>query len=80
MKDSVEQDLGFSFKETKAGDIIIYHHGKQATILRGNRAEKTRGDLEASPFDEQQQIMARITGNYKRGNERKAKRHQRNRT
>lgn len=73
-----EQDLGFSFKETKAGDIIIYHHGKQATILRGARAAKMRADLEASSFHEQQQLLARLTGNYKRGNEKKAKKHPRN--
>ena len=79
MKDAVDQDLGFSFKETKAGDIIIYHHGKQATILRGDRAKRARADLDDLSFDEQQQLMARITGNYKRGNERKAKRHPRNR-
>lgn len=73
------QDLGFTFKETKAGDIIIYHHGKQAAILRGARAQKMLGDLDASSFEHQQQLMARLTGNYKRGNERKAKSHPRNR-
>lgn len=78
MTDRPEQDLGFAFKETKAGDIIIHRHGKQVTILRGARAEKIRKGLEGSSFQEQQQLLARVTGNYKRGNERKAKKHQRN--
>lgn len=78
MTDAPKQDLGFVFKETKAGDIIIYHHGKQATILRGARAEKTRKGLEASSFQQQQQLLARVTGNYKRGNEKKAKKHRKN--
>ena len=72
------QDLGFTYKETKAGDVIIYHHQKQATILRGARAQKMIIDLEASSFEKQQQLMARLTGNYKRGNEKKAKSHPRN--
>ena len=73
------QDLGFTFQETKAGDLIIYHHGKQATILRGTRAQQMLTDLESSTFEEEQQLMARLTGNYKRGNEKVAESHPRNR-
>ncbi len=72
-------DLGFTFIETKKGDVIISHHGRKASTLRGNRAIKFIQDMDDSTFDEQQQLMARLTGNYKRGNERSAKRHARNR-
>ena len=51
------QDLGFTLKETKAGDVIIYHHGKQATILRGSRAQKILMDLESLSFEQQQQLI-----------------------
>ena len=62
-------DLGFTFRETKNGDIIIYRHNKQVTILRGNKATKAKGDLSALTDVEEQQLLARLTGNYKRGNE-----------
>lgn len=72
-----EQDLGFTNKETKAGDVIIYHHKKQAAILRNVRAWKMLIDIQSSSF-QQQQLLARLTGHYKRGNEKKAKSHPRN--
>lgn len=71
-------NLGFTFRETKTGDIIIYHLNKQTMILRGFRAQEAKANLDASAFGEQQQFMARLTGNYKRGNERTAKNHPRN--
>jgi hypothetical protein len=72
------QDLGFTFLETKKGEVLIKHHGKRATTLRGYKARAFLEDIECLTFDEQQQMMARLTGNYKRGNERVAKNHPRN--
>ena len=71
MKKQHIEDLGFTFRETKKGEIVIHHHGKQASILRGFRAQKVKEELNSSMFGEQQQLMARLTGNYKHGNERK---------
>jgi hypothetical protein len=71
--------LGFSYRVRKTGDVEILHHGRLAATLRGHDAADFRqqaGD-EASP--DAQQLMARITGNYKRGNERQASAHPRNR-
>lgn len=63
--------------ERKSGDIVISHHGREVTTLRGSAAADFladgAGDVDA------QQLMARVTGNYKRGNERQARRHPRNR-
>ena len=72
------QDLGFTFIETKKKEIIINHYGKKATTLRNYRAMEFKENIDTSTFDEQQQLMARLTGNYKRGNERLAKKHPRN--
>jgi hypothetical protein len=47
--------------------------------LRGTAAEEFLRDIDGATFAEQQQVMARITGNYRRGNERLAKNHPRNR-
>jgi len=72
------EDLGFTFLETKNGEILIRHFGRTATTLRGHRARTFKEDIETLAFGEQQQLMARITGNYRRGNERQAKNHPRN--
>ena len=72
------EDLGFSFIETKKCEIIIWHYGRMATTLRDNKAMKFIESIYTLSFDEQQQLMARLTGNYKRGNERIAKKHHRN--
>ncbi|MCP5064202.1 MAG: hypothetical protein GY936_17310 [Ignavibacteriae bacterium] len=64
--------------ETKKSEIIINHYGRKATTLRSIRAMEFKESIEISTLDEQQHLMARLTGNYKRGNERLAKRHNRN--
>lgn len=67
---------GFTWVQRKNGDVIIEHHGKQATVLRGVKAARFIEDADGG---DDQELMARITGNYKRGNERQASRHPRNR-
>ena len=75
--DGEAESRGFSAKE-RGGEIIIFHNGRKATTLRGTRAAAFKDDLEQLPPDELQQVMARLTGNYRRGNERVAKSHPRN--
>ena len=72
-------DLGFTFRKSKNGDVVISHHGRQATTLRGDRATDFMEDMTGVDGESQQQEMARLTGNYRRGNERLAKQHPRNR-
>ncbi|MGB9359850.1 MAG: hypothetical protein WCC01_14980 [Acidimicrobiia bacterium] len=59
---------GFSFKRRKNGDVVIEHNGRLTTTLRGLRAERFLTDVQTK---DPQQLMARVTGNYKRGNERR---------
>ena len=59
--------IGFEYTVRKNGEVVISHHGRQATVLRGRRAEKFLTDVGRR---DPQQVMARVTGNYKRGNER----------
>jgi len=66
---------GFDY-EVRGGLVVISHHGKTATILRGKRASDFLGKIDAGNA---QQLMARLTGNYRRGNERQARNHPRNR-
>lgn len=72
-------DLGFTYRTRKNGDVEILHHGRLAAILRGTNAVDFIQDMADSTDADAQQLMARLTGNYKRGNERTAKNHPRNR-
>ena len=74
-----QSDLGFSFTRQKNRDVKIMHRGKLASTLRGDKAMWFLEDMDGCDLSEQQQEMARITGNYRRGNERLAKSHPRNR-
>lgn len=56
-------------------DVLISHYGRPATTLRGATAKRFLADVETA---DPQELMARLTGNYKRGNERTAKNHPRN--
>ncbi len=66
-------DLGFTFFTAKNGSVEICRHGKLVTRFGGHRGAKISNQLQLASVAEQQQIMARLTGNYKRGNERHAK-------
>ncbi len=69
---------GFRHQTRKNGDIVIFHHGKAAGVLRGDKAAAFLVELAEEGADDQS-VMARLTGNYKRGNERVAASHPRNR-
>lgn len=57
---------GFDFSVV-GGTVEIRHHGRRAATLRNAAARKFLADVETR---DPQQLMARATGNYKRGNER----------
>lgn len=67
---------GFEFRVRTGGDVQILHRGRLATTLRGRRAADFLDDVEVG---DEQELMARLTGNYRHGNERVARRHPRNR-
>ena len=66
---------GFEFSR-RGDDVVITHHGRPAATLRGRRAQQFLDDVEDG---DGQELMARLTGNYKRGNERQGRNHPRNR-
>ena len=71
---------GFAYAVRRDGSVVVTHHGTHATTLRGGRAAEFLAEVEDAPDDEAQESMARWTGNYKRGNERRARDHPRNQT
>lgn len=66
---------GFAWHR-RGADVVITHHGRAAATLRGRRAADFLDDVGTG---DPQEIMARLTGNYRRGNEREAREHPRNR-
>lgn len=78
MNDDLSTILGFSFRAAKSGEVTIRRNAKSATTLRGFKAEEFLSEIIGLSETEQQLLMARHTGKYKRGNERTAKNHPRN--
>ncbi len=60
----------FSFRQTKSGKVFIYWRGKQVMILNDPESKKFLRKISGRDDEQAQLIMAKITGNFKRGNER----------
>lgn len=60
----------FSFVTRADGSIVIRYHEAPVTLLRGRTAERFVRRIDAADAAAAQQLMARVTGNFKRGNER----------
>lgn len=59
----------FSYKISKDNKVFIFWEGKQVKILKGKESEKFISKIANADEFESQLIMAKITGNFKRGNE-----------
>lgn len=71
-------DLGFRYRKSKNGDEVVTRSGKVVTTLRAADASDFLDETQGADEFSQQQLMARVTGNYKRGNEKMALLHPRN--
>lgn len=60
----------FSYRAAKDGTVFINWHGRCVTTLRGQDAERFLQRAEQAGDRQAQSLMARATGNFKRGNER----------
>lgn len=60
----------FSYQTTKDNKVLISWHGKLIKILKGQEAQKLIQKLVSLDTKGQQMILAKVTGNFKRGNER----------
>ncbi|MFP4017446.1 MAG: hypothetical protein ACLFUI_10490 [Halanaerobiales bacterium] len=65
-----DDEIVFSYRVTKDDKVFIYWYEKQVTVLKGNKARKFIFQIKGSSFEEEQLLMARVTGNFKHGNER----------
>lgn len=65
-------DAPFSYHVVKDGSVFIHYFGKQVKILKGKEASKFLDKMNMAVDEKEVQlIMAKVTGNFKRGNERK---------
>jgi hypothetical protein len=68
-----QDDLGFTYRATAQGVVHISRAGRPVVALRDNAAAKFLAKAEGASLEAVQQLCARATGNYKRGNESLAK-------
>lgn len=63
---------GFGWSTRANGELAISRDGRVVTVLRGRAAERLTARLSApeASDDATQHLLARATGNYRRGNER----------
>lgn len=73
----LEEEI-FSMREAKDGKVMIFWRGKLAKTLKGKEAQKFLARVEGLDSYNGQLAMAKITGQFKFGNEGLAKDHQRN--
>lgn len=65
-------DLGFSYQLHKNGKVFLLYHGRVVRTLDGTKAAQFVAQLEEAGETEAQLLMAKLTGNFKRGNERQS--------
>ncbi|GIN85812.1 hypothetical protein J6TS2_21980 [Heyndrickxia sporothermodurans] len=62
----------FCYVVTKNETVIIKYFGKQVKMLKGKEAKKILNRINAAKDEKEVQlILAKVTGNFKRGNERR---------
>jgi len=64
--------MDFSHQFTKNGKTLIFYKKKQIMILSPKKTTDLKQKLIGKTADEVNMILAKLTGNFKRGNERLA--------
>ncbi len=63
--------MSFTWAATKDGLVRISWQGRVVVTLAGHRAARFLEQVEHADEDAEQHLLARVTGNFKRGNERR---------
>jgi len=66
---SAQTDLGFTYRATAQGVVRISRDGREVVTLRSKDAARFLARADGAAPEAVQQLCARVTGNYKRGNE-----------
>ena len=78
MDETENDDFGFRYQKRKNGEVVVTRGGKTVTTLCGVKANDFLDEAQGADTFSPQQLMARVTGNYKRGNEKLVLLHPRN--
>jgi hypothetical protein len=70
MQDVGSKDHVFSYRAHKDGTVRIAYRGKVVTTLAGKEAARFLSRVAGADAAQAQLVMAKATGNFKRGNER----------
>ncbi len=62
-------DPPFEYQLTRDGGVRIRRGGRVVAVVAGERARRLSSRLRSADDDEVQQLLARATGNYRRGTE-----------
>ena len=66
------EDDPFSYRVTKDGRVLVSRGGRLVVTVAGARAERLAALL-GEDDTQDQELLARATGNYRRGNERRGR-------
>lgn len=62
----------FEYRVTKDGKVMVSRGGRAVSVVAGDAATRLAAALDSAPDElARQLLLARATGNYKRGNERR---------
>jgi hypothetical protein len=64
------EDRPFSYRVAKDDRVMIEWNGRRASVLTGAKAQRFLAAVDGADEERAQLEMARVTGNFKRGNER----------
>ncbi|MCL2031486.1 MAG: hypothetical protein FWG93_08070 [Oscillospiraceae bacterium] len=68
----LDEDV-FTYRLTKEKKVFLSFGGKPVTALNGKKAEDFIAKIQNAGGKDAQLIMAKATGNFKRGNEKRSK-------
>jgi hypothetical protein len=63
--------VSFAWRATKDGRVRISWRGRLVTTLAGAPAARFLREVDGADEEAEQLLLARVTGNFKRGNERR---------
>jgi len=63
----------FTATFAKSGKVRIFWEGRCVMTLGGERAAALRAELDGASEEARQYALQRVTGNFKRGNERRSR-------
>jgi hypothetical protein len=70
-RDILKNEAPFSYQRTKEGKVLIFWKSRQVLVANMKQAEQLYKAIEKNDPIEVQLCLARMTGNFKRGNERR---------